>query len=456
MAERQTLARPAAARDGDFPGLTVPIGVGRPGTLRAIEAALKGDRLIFAVAQRENVDEPAPEQLYTMGVIGRIGQVQRGLGGVQLLLQGEHRATALHYHDAEDYLTADVVPIEEMQPIDENDPAFAALYRETRERAMELGERRGLPEEVLHQVLDSVTEPGRFADLVAGYVELPVAEKQALLETLGVEERLRRVLIHVQRQIGMLAAQAEIKSQVQEELGERQREMFLREQLKAIQKELGEDDQIREIDELREKLNKLDLPREARVEVERELGRLERAGRESMEAQVIRTYLEWVAELPWNTRSDDQLDLNHASEVLDEDHYGLQDVKDRVLEFLAVRQLRARQLAEEVEKSGECPAAKLKADKDTATPSLGTAAGRGRPADHRLARGQGPGHGQGPDPPVRRPARAWARRRSPSRSPGRWAGSTSARRWAASATRPTSAATAAPTSAPCPAGSSRA
>ena len=113
-----------------------------------------------------------------------------------------------------------------MKPINENDPAFAALYRETRERAMELGERKGLPEEVLHQVLDSVTDPGRFADLVAGYVELPVAEKQALLETLGVEERLRRVLIHVQQQIGMLAAQAEIKSQVQEELGERQREMY--------------------------------------------------------------------------------------------------------------------------------------------------------------------------------------------------------------------------------------
>ena len=370
MAERQTLPVLPLRGTVIFPGLTVPIGVGRPGTLRAIEKALKEDRLVFAVAQRENVDEPAPEQLYTMGVIGRIGQVQRGLGGVQLLLQGEVRATALHYHSAEEFLTVDVLPLEEMQPINEADPAFAALYKETRERAMELGERRGLPDEVLHQVLDSVTEPGRFADLVAGYVELPVSEKQALLETLGVEERLRRVLIHVQKQIGMLAAQAEIKSQVQEELGERQREMFLREQMRAIQKELGEDDQSREINELRDKLNKLELPREARVEVERELGRLERAGRESMEAQVIRTYLEWLAELPWNTRSDDQLDLKHASEVLDEDHYGLQDVKDRVLEFLAVRQLRARQLAEEVEKSGVCPAAKLKADKDTATPSL--------------------------------------------------------------------------------------
>ncbi|AMV37839.1 endopeptidase La [Planctomyces sp. SH-PL62] len=370
MAERQTLPVLPLRGTVMYPGLTVPIGVGRPGTLHAIEAALKENREVFAVAQRENVDEPTTDQLYTMGVVGKIGQVQRGLGGVQLLLQGEHRAAVLNYHDGEEYLTADVMPIAEVPPLDEGDAAFVALYKETRERAMELGERRGLPDEVLHQVLDSVTEPGRFADLVAGYVELPVIDKQLLLETLGVEERLRRVLIQVQRQIGMLAAQAEIKSQVQEELGERQREMFLREQLKAIQKELGDDDQSRELIELREKLGKLELPREARVEVERELGRLERSGRESMEAQVIRTYLEWIAELPWTVRSDDDLDLKRAAEVLDEDHYGLEDVKDRVLEFLAVRQLRARKLAEEVAASGECAKSKLKEANETVTTSL--------------------------------------------------------------------------------------
>jgi len=353
-----------------FPGLTAPIAAGRPGTLRAIEAALKGDRLVFAVAQRDNTDEPTPDILYSMGVIARIGQIQRGLGGVQLLLQGEQRATALQYSTSEGYLTAVVMSTEEMTPLNDHDPAFEALHKEIRERAAELGERRGLPEEVVHQVLDSVTEPGRFADLVAGYIELPVAEKQGLLETLSVEERLRRVLVHVQRQIGLLEAQEEIKSQVQEELGERQREMYLREQLKAIQKELGDDDQAKEVSELRDKLTKLNLPKEARAEVERELGRLERSGRESMEAQVIRTYLEWIAELPWNTRSDDHLDLRRATDVLDEDHYGLQDVKDRVLEFLAVRQLRALQLAEEVEKTGELPASKIKAAKEDATPAL--------------------------------------------------------------------------------------
>jgi ATP-dependent Lon protease len=372
MAQRQTLPVLPLRGTVIFPGLTQPIAAGRPSTLRAIEAALKGDRLVFAVAQRDNSEEPTADILYSMGVIARIGQIQRGLGGVQLLLQGEQRATALQYSTADGYLSAVIVPAEEMNPQTENDPAFTALQKETRERAAELGERRGLPEEVVHQVLDSVTEPGRFADLVAGYIDLPVPEKQGLLETLSVEERLRRVLVHVQRQVGLLEAQEDIKSQVQEELGERQREMYLREQLKAIQKELGDDDSSKEITELRDKLVKLELPKEARAEVERELGRLERAGRESMEAQVIRTYLEWIAELPWNKRSDDQLDLKHAETVLEEDHYGLNDVKDRVLEFLAVRQLRAQQLAEEVEKTGEVPAAKLLAEGDDASLSLVT------------------------------------------------------------------------------------
>src|ERR687884_1078450 len=370
MPQRQTLPVLPLRGTVIFPGLTAPIAAGRPGTLRAIEAALRADRLVFAVAQRDNTDEPAPEILYSMGVIARIQQVQRGLGGIQLLLGGEQRATALQYTTADNYLSAVVVPVEEMGPVDEHDPAFEALHKEIRERAAELGERRGLPEEVVHQVLDSVTDPGKFADLVAGYIELSVPEKQGLLETLSVEERLRRVLVHVQRQIGLLEAQEEIKSQVQEELGQRQREMYLREQMKAIQKELGDDDSSREITELRDKLTKLELPREARQEVERELGRLERAGRESMEAQVIRTYLEWIAELPWNTRSDDNLDLQHAQQVLDDDHYGLKDVKDRVLEFLAVRQLRAQQMADELTQTGEMSIAKLKAAKEDAVPSL--------------------------------------------------------------------------------------
>jgi len=326
-----------------FPGVSTPIGAGRPTTLRAIEAALKGEsRVIFAVSQRENVDRVTPSVLYTTGTIAKISQIQRGLGGVQLLLHGEKRGAALHYLDTQGHLEAVVREVEDLPPLRPDDPAFVALHREARERAGELGQKSGLPEEVVRQVLEGVTDPGKLADLVAGYLEIDAAERQALLETLSVEERLRRVLVHVQRQIGVLDAQEQIKSQVQEELGERQRELFLREQMKAIRKELGEEDEATEVEELRKRFAALELPEAARKEVDRELARLERASRDSMEAQVIRTYLETMAELPWNKRAEESLDLKRAGAILDEDHYGLQDVKDEVLEFLSVRQLRQR------------------------------------------------------------------------------------------------------------------
>ena len=342
MADRLTLPVLPLREVVLFPGVTAPIGAGRPGTLRAIEAALTTpERQVFAVSQRQNVETVTSEVLYTVGTIARIGQMQRGLSGMQLLLHGEQRGIALHYTEKDGYLQAVVREAEEMLPLRPEETAFVALHREARARAAELGQKSGLPEEVVQQVLAGVNEPGKFADLVAGYIDITPQQRQALLETLSVEERLRRVLVHVQRQISMVDAQEDIKSQVQEELGERQREMFLREQLKQIRKELGEDEEgTSELEELKQKLAELNLPPDARKEVDRELGRLERIGRESMESQVIRTYLENVAELPWNIRTEDHLDLPEASRILEEDHYALQDVKDRVLEFLAVRQLR--------------------------------------------------------------------------------------------------------------------
>src|SRR6266508_3904314 len=344
MSERMTLPVLPLREVVLFPGVSMPIGAGRPSTLRAIEAALKSEaRLIFAVAQRENFDHVTPAVLYTTGTVAKISQVQRGLGGVQLLLHGEMRGTALHYVETEGHLQAVVRELADLPPLIQDDAAFVALHREARERAAELGQKSGLPEEVVRQVLEGVTDPGRLADLVAGYLDVTPAERQALLETLSVEERLRRVLVHVQRQIGVLDAQEQIKSQVQEELGERQREMFLREQMRAIRKELGEEGEATEVEELRKRFEALELPGAAKQEVERELHRLERANRDSMEAQVIRTYLEMMAELPWNKRAEESLDLKRAAAILEEDHYGLQDVKDQVLEFLAVRQLRQRQ-----------------------------------------------------------------------------------------------------------------
>ncbi len=332
-----------------FPGVTMPIAAGRPATLKALEAAQKlRNPLVLAVSQRTNTRDFGSGDLYSVGTIARIEQIQRTLSGFQVLLHGQQRGTAVRYEQhAAGYMQATVRELAEVPPSDGGDPAFQALYREARLRAGELGQKSGLPDETVKQVLAGIEEPGRLADLVSGYLDVPHQERQRLLEALSVEERLRRILIHVQRQIDVLDAQADLKTKVQEELGDRQREMFLREQLKTIQRELGEDGEEDDMEDLAEKLDSLDLSPEGRKEVDRELKRLRRFGREAMEAQVIRTFLETVAELPWSERSEERLDLTEAATILEEDHYGLAEVKDRILEFLAVRQLHNAQLDEE-------------------------------------------------------------------------------------------------------------
>jgi ATP-dependent Lon protease len=338
-----------------FPGVTAPIVAGRDKTLRAIDKALEGDeehKLIFAVAQRDNVDEPTADVLYNIGVICRIAQVQRFPGGLQLLLEGERRATALHYEETTSgNLEAVVTPLADQGPLNLDDAAFQGLFREVSEKAADLGRHRGVPEEIIERFIRAVEEPSALSDHVAYYMELGASDKQELLETTSVELRLRRILVHLYRQIAMLEAQEHIRSKVQEELGERQREIYLREQLRAIRRELGEEDTDAEIEELRERLEELELPDEAREEVNRELRRLERVNRESAEAQVIRTYLEWIADLPWNKRSEDQLDIEKARVILDEDHYGLDDAKRRILEFLAVGKMRREQASDEDERA---------------------------------------------------------------------------------------------------------
>jgi ATP-dependent Lon protease len=352
-----------------FPSVAAPIAAGRDKTLRAIEEALAGDKIVFAVAQIDpETDDPVPEALYNVGTICRIAQMQKVPGGVQMVIQGSTRAAALEYTEREDHLEAVCRKMDDMTPLDPNESAFAALYKEVHERAAEVSRLRGVPKEIVDHLLGGVTTAGELADLVAFYTELDVEEKQELLETLSVEDRLRKLLIHLQKQIGLLEAQEQIRSKVQEELGERQREIYLREQMKAIQGELGEDVDSQEIEELRERIEALDLPEEARQEVDRELRRLERIPRESAEAQVVRTYLETVADLPWSETTPDRLDLKRGEEILDRDHYGLQDVKDRVLDFLAVRKL---QEAQKDSAEAEDAAEQAEAEETSETTELG-------------------------------------------------------------------------------------
>ena len=354
MGERYTLPVLPLRDTVVYPGVAVPISAGRPGTVEAVQDALDGDRRLFAVAQRENVDDPVPEVLYTVGTVVRIIQTHRVRGGVQLLVQGEGRAQALSYQsDGEDMLRAVLLEMDRQANTDTEDPAFQALNQELRERAAELGTRRGVPAEALNQLIQGVDEPGAFADLVAFYLELPTEDKQALLETLDDEERMRAALVAVERELARLDAQEEIQARVQEELGERQREMLLREQLKQIQRELGDEDERDDVEDLRERVEALELSEEQQAEVDRELKRLERTSPQSAEYQVIRTFLEWVTELPWNIRSEDKIDLALSQEILDDDHYGLEDVKDRVLEFLAVRKLQLERIGEDADEEAE-------------------------------------------------------------------------------------------------------
>ncbi len=323
-----------------YPGVAVPISAGRPGTVEAVQAALDGDRRLFAVAQRDNVDDPDPDILYTVGTVVRIIQTHRVRGGVQLLVQGEERAEAVSYsREGEAMLKASMIRLTRFPPRNPEDAGFQALDNELRDRAAELGTRRGVPAEALNQLLTGVDDSGSFADLVAFYLDLPTPDKQKLLEVLDDEERMRRALVAVERELARLDAQEDIQAKVQEELGERQREMLLREQMKQIQRELGDEDDRKEVEDLRKRIEALALDEDARTEVERELKRLERTSPQSAEYQVIRTFLEWITELPWADRTDDQIDLGRSMQILDQDHYGLEDVKDRIVEFLAVRKL---------------------------------------------------------------------------------------------------------------------
>ena len=352
-----------------FPAVAAPIAAGRDKTMKAIDRAIAGEKLLFAVAQVDaEIERPDPEHLYRIGTVCRIAQMQKVPGGIQMVIQGDTRAAALEYAERDGYLEVVAREMDDMDPLDPDERAFAALYKEVHERAAEVSRLRGVPKEIVDHLLGGVSTPGELADLVAFYTELEVEQKQELLETLSVEARLRSLLVHLQKQIGLLEAQEEIREQVQEELGERQREIFLREQMKAIQKELGEDIDFQETNDLRERIEALELPEEARQEVDRELRRLERIPRESAEAQVVRTYLEIVADLPWSETTEEQLDIPRAEEILERDHYGLRDVKDRVLDFLAVRKLqeetRLREARELEAEDGSEAAEDAEADSD--------------------------------------------------------------------------------------------
>jgi ATP-dependent Lon protease len=323
-----------------FPENVMPLAVGQPRSIELVNDALGGNRMLVMVASREpDLEEPSPGQLYDVGVVGTIARMLRAPDDtLRVLVQGGQRVKIDRWVREEPYLWAE---ISELPDVVEETPELTALMRNVQRTFGDIVEQVPYLPEELQMAVANIDDPSTLSHLIAGALRLKTEEKQALLEEVDVARRLRRLSEVLARELDVISLGSKIQSQVQAELDQTQREYFLRQQLKAIQDELGEVDEMQaEADELRAQLDALELSEEVRRQADRELARLEKLPPAAAEHGVIRTWLEWVVSLPWNKRTEDNLDLDHSREILDEDHYDIQAVKDRILEFLAVRKLK--------------------------------------------------------------------------------------------------------------------
>ncbi len=323
-----------------FPDMLIPLNVGQERSVELINDVLRGDRSIAMVASRNaDVETPAPADLYDVGVLGTVARMIRVPDGtLRVLIQGGPRVRLERFSATEPYLVAEIA---DAPDVVKQSPELTALMRNVQQTFSNIvDEVPYLPEE-LQIMVANVEDPSALTHLIGGALRLKTDEKQALLEEVDVSKRLRRLSEILARELEVVAIGSKIQSQVQSELDKGQREYFLRQQLKAIQEELGEADEVQaEVNELREQLAAIELPEEVRKQADRELQRLERLQPAMAEHGVVRGYLEWIASLPWDKSTEDNLDLAHAREVLDADHYDIEQVKDRILEFLAVRKLK--------------------------------------------------------------------------------------------------------------------
>jgi len=322
-----------------FPDTLTPLAIGQERSVQLVNDVLAGNRMLVMVASREpEVEEPAPEQLYEVGVVGVIARMLKVPDGtLRVLVQGGQRVRIDRWSSEKPYLVAE---ISEQPDVVEESPELTALMRNVQQTFSQIVEAVPYLPEELQIAVANVEDPRALSHLISGSLRLGTEEKQTLLEECNVARRLRRLTEALARELEVISIGSEIQHQVQSDMDKTQREFILRQQLKAIQEELGEfDESAAEAGELREQLAAIDLPEAVRKQADRELGRLENLPPAAAEHSVIRTYLEWIASLPWDKATKDNLDLEHAAQVLDDDHYGLEQVKERILEFLAVRKL---------------------------------------------------------------------------------------------------------------------
>jgi ATP-dependent Lon protease len=323
-----------------FPEMIVPLQVGRDKSVKALEEAVSSDSLIALVTQRqaEREDIESTDELYEVGTLAKIAQiVQAQDGTVRAIVQGQKRLRLLGFEGTDKYISARVEVVEDETPEDLEVEALVQTVQGQIEQYVQSG--APVPPEAA-VAARNISEPGLLADMVAYTPDMSTEQRQELLETLDVVERLKLVSTFLARQIEILELKGRIQSEVKSELDKTQREYILREQLKAIQRELGEDDpQQAEVNELREKVEEAKMPEEVKERALKEVDRMSRIPTASPEVGVIRTYVDWLASLPWDKSTEDNLDIKQAAVVLDEDHYGLEKVKERILEYLSVRSL---------------------------------------------------------------------------------------------------------------------
>ena len=322
-----------------FPETLTPLAVGQARSIKLVDDVLGANRMLAMVASRDpEKEEPGPGDLYEVGVVGVVARMLKVPDGtLRILVQGAQRIRLGPYVAEEPYLVA---RIEEMPDVLEPSAELEALTRNVQRTFSEIIEQIPYLPEELQMAVANIEDPAALGHLIAGALRISTEEKQKLLEEVDVAKRLRHLSRILARELEVVQLGTQIQSQVQSEIDKGQREFFLRQQLKAIQDELGEgDEQQAEVNELRERIEQANLPEHARKAAERELSRLEKLPPAAAEHGVIRTYLEWLVELPWSVETEDNLDIAHAREVLDADHYDLEKVKDRILEYLAVRKL---------------------------------------------------------------------------------------------------------------------
>jgi ATP-dependent Lon protease len=322
-----------------FPDMLTPLAIGQERSVRLVNDVLGGSRMLVMVASRDaDLDEPGPGGLYDVGVLGTVARMMKVPDGtLRILVQGGQRVRIDRYVATDPYLVARITAEPDVVSASDELEGLARNVQSTFTTIIE--QVPYLPEE-LQVAVANVEEPAELAHMIAGALRIKTEERQELLEERDVARRLRRLSELLARELELISIGSKIQSQVQSEMEKGQREYFLRQQLKAIQEELGEvDDQQAEVSELRERVEAADLPEHARKQAERELRRFERLPPQSAEHGVIRTYLEWIVDLPWSRSTEDDLDLKKARRVLDRDHYDIDKVKERILEFLAVQKL---------------------------------------------------------------------------------------------------------------------